>query len=279
MEIEKLAAQAQEWLTLYGLRILSALAIFIIGRWVARAIKRLFQKLMTRNEVDATLVSFVGSMTYFALMTFVVIAALNQIGIQTTSLIAVIGAAGLAIGLALQGSLANFAAGVLLILFRPFRAGDYIEGAGIAGIVEEIEIFTTKMRTPDNRAIIVPNAKLSGDNITNYSAKSERRLDLQIGVGYQDDLKKVKAVLNQILGEDPRILKEPAAMVGVLELGESSVNLVVRPWVRTGDYWDVHFDLIEKIKRRFDQEGITIPFPQRDVHLYQSREGIGETLQ
>jgi len=280
VNFEKLLIDAQEWLAFYGLKIIAAIFILIVGRWVARAIKNLFQKLMTRHEVDATLVSFVGSIAYFALMSFVVIAALNQIGIQTTSLIAVIGAAGLAIGLALQGSLANFAAGVLLIIFRPFKAGDYIEAAGIAGIVEEIEIFTTKMKTPDNRVIIVPNAKLSGDNITNYSAKTQRRLDLTISVGYQDNLQKVKEVLKQLIDEDPRILTEPAPVVGVLELGESSVNLVVRPWVKASDYWDVHFDLTQKIKERFDREGISIPYPQRDIHLYSAPNEINrETIQ
>ncbi|NLC71703.1 MAG: mechanosensitive ion channel [Desulfuromonadaceae bacterium] len=280
MNFGKLWIDAQEWLAFYGLKIIAAILIFIIGRWVSRAVKNFLQRLMTRKGVDGTLISFVGSMTYFALMTFVIIAALNQIGIQTTSLIAVIGAAGLAIGLALQGSLANFAAGVLLIIFRPFKAGDYIEGAGVAGSVEEIEIFTTKMKTPDNRVIIVPNAKLSGDNITNYSAKPQRRLDLIIGVGYHDDLRKVKEVLKQLVDEDPRILRDPEPLVAVLELADSSVNLVVRPWVATGNYWDVHFDLTQKIKERFDLEGITIPFPQRDIHIYTAHsETKGETLQ
>lgn len=280
MNFGKLWIDAQEWLAFYGLKIIAAILIFIIGRWVSRAVKNFLQRLMTRKGVDGTLISFVGSMTYFALMTFVIIAALNQIGIQTTSLIAVIGAAGLAIGLALQGSLANFAAGVLLIIFRPFKAGDYIEGAGVAGSVEEIEIFTTKMKTPDNRVIIVPNAKLSGDNITNYSAKPQRRLDLIIGVGYHDDLRKVKEVLKQLVDEDPRILRDPEPLVAVLELADSSVNLVVRPWVATGNYWDVHFDLTQKIKERFDLEGITRPFPQRDIHIYTAHsETKGETLQ
>jgi small conductance mechanosensitive channel len=241
-------------------------------------LKNLVQKIMTKNNVDATLISFVGSMVYFALVTFVIIAALNQLGIQTTSFIAVIGAAGLAIGLALQGSLANFAAGVLLIIFRPFKSGDYIEGGGVAGSVEEIEIFTTKLKTPDNRTIIVPNAKLSGDNITNYSAKETRRVDLVAGVGYGDDLEKVKDVLKQIVSEDPRVLPDPATTIAVSELADNSVNLVVRPWVKTADYWDVYFDLTETIKKRFDAEGISIPFPQRDVHLFSHTSDEQETI-
>jgi small conductance mechanosensitive channel len=226
---------------------------------------------MTKGKVDETLVKFVGNITYVVLIVIVVIAALNQLGVQTTSFIAIIGAAGLAIGLALQGSLANFAAGVLMIIFRPFKLGDYVEGAGAAGTVEEISIFTTHLKSPDNKTIIIPNAKITGDNIINYSAKDSRRLDLVFGVSYNDDLQKVKAVLYDILKNDDRILKDPAPTIGVLELADSSVNFAVRPWVRTGDYWTLFFDLKEKIKERFDAEGISIPFPQQDVHLYESR--------
>lgn len=273
--LQNILPRIQEWLALYGMKIIAAILIFLIGRWIAKILKNLVHKIMTKNNVDATLISFVGSMIYFALITFVIIAALNQLGVQTTSFIAVIGAAGLAIGLALQGSLANFAAGVLLIIFRPFKAGDYIEGAGVAGSVEEIEIFTTQLKTPDNRTIIVPNAKLSGDNIVNYSAKVTRRVDLVVGVGYGDDLEKVKEVLKQIVSADSRVLTEPAPTIAVSELGDNCVNLVLRPWVNTSDYWAVYFDLTETIKKRFDAEGISIPFPQRDVHLFtHSREEL-----
>jgi small conductance mechanosensitive channel len=200
----------------------------------------------------------------------VILAALAQLGIQTTSFIAVIGAAGLAVGLALQGSLANFAAGVLMVIFRPFQVGDFIEGAGVSGIVEEMQIFTTQLRTPDNKTIIIPNAKITGDNVTNYTRKDKRRVDLVIGVSYRDEIGKVKGVVADVLNGDERVLKDPAPTIAVLELGDSSVNFAVRPWVRTEDYWDVYFETTEKIKKRFDAEGISIPFPQRDVHLYQA---------
>ncbi|NLW68243.1 MAG: mechanosensitive ion channel, partial [Bacteriovoracaceae bacterium] len=206
-------------------------------------------------------------------MTFVVLAALAQLGIQTTSFIAVIGAAGLAIGLALQGSLANFAAGFLLIIFKPFKAGDYIEGAGVAGTVEGIQVFTTVLRTADNKTIIVPNAKIMGDNITNYSAKETRRVDLLFGVSYSDDIDKVRRILQNIVDSDPRILKDPESMIIVKELAESRVNLEVRAWVKTGDYWGVYFDTLEKAKRKFDAAGVSIPFPQRGIHVYEHRQG------
>lgn len=254
-----------------GLSLLYAIVILIIGRWIALAIRGLLRKMLTNRKVDMTIVSFVSSMVYIALMTFVVLAALSKLGVQTTSFVAVIGAAGLAVGLALQGSLANFAAGFLMVLFQPFKVGDFIEGAGTAGIVEEIQVFTTQLRTPDNKTIIIPNAKLTGDNITNYSAKETRRVEWSAGVSYRADIRKVKEVLQGIVNSDGRILKDPAPQIALGELADSSVNFVVRGWVKTGDYWDVFFDTMEKIKVRFDEEGIEIPFPQRDVHLYQSQ--------
>jgi len=276
MDLSDIIPKLQEWAAFYSLKIVAAVAIFIVGRWIAKLLRNLAERMMTKGKVDETLVKFVGNITYVALIVIVVIAALNQLGIQTTSFIAIIGAAGLAIGLALQGSLANFAAGVLMIIFRPFKVGDYVEGAGTAGTVEEISIFTTHLRSPDNKIIIVPNAKITGDNIVNYSAKDSRRLDLVIGVSYSDDLQKVKEVLHDILKNDDRIMKDPASTVGVLELADSSVNFAVRPWVRTGDYWTLFFDLKEKIKERFDAENISIPFPQQDVHLYElKREASG----
>ena len=272
MDFSNILPRLQELLAFYGLKILAAIVIFIVGRWIARALKNVIKRMMTKGNVDDILVSFVGNLTYIALLAFVIIAALNQLGIQTTSFIAVIGAAGLAVGLALQGSLANFAAGVLMIIFRPFTAGDYIEGAGVAGAVEKVQIFTTQLKTPDNKTIIIPNAKIMGDNITNYSAKDTRRVDMVIGVGYGDDLKKVREILEDILAKDDRILKDPAPTIGVLELGDNSVNFAVRPWVKRDDYWGAYFDVTETVKRRFDEEGISIPYPQRDVHLYEYKE-------
>ncbi len=272
MDFSNILPRLQELLAFYGLKIVAAILIFVVGRWVARALRNVIKRMMTKGNVDVMLVSFVGHLTYIALLAFVIIAALNQLGIQTTSFIAIIGAAGLAIGLALQGSLANFAAGVLMIIFRPFQVGDYIEGAGVAGAVEKVQIFTTQLKTPDNKTIIIPNAKIMGDNITNYSAKDTRRVDMVIGVGYGDDLKKVREILEDILAKDHRILKDPAPTIGVLELGDNSVNFAVRPWVKRDDYWGAYFDVTESVKRRFDEEGISIPYPQRDVHLYEYKE-------
>lgn len=256
-----------------GLQLLAALLIFLIGRWAAGGVRGLVHRLLTKRQVEGTIISFVSNLAYIAIMTFVVLAALSKLGVQTTSFIAVIGAAGLAIGLAFQSSLSNFAAGFLLILFQPFKKGDFIEGAGTAGIVEEIQIFTTRLLTPDNKLIIVPNSKLMGDNIVNYSAKETRRVDLKFGVSYGDDLKKVKAVLQRIVGAEPRVLKDPAPTIAVSELADSSVNFVVRVWVKSADYWPVFFDTTEKVKLTFDAEGITIPFPQRHVHVHHNGGG------
>jgi len=203
-------------------------------------------------------------------MAFIFIAALSQLGVQTTSFVAVIGAAGLAIGLALQGSLSNFAAGFLMLIFRPFKVGDYIEGAGTEGFVEETGIFTTLLKTPDNKVIIIPNAKLMSDTITNYSKKETRRVDMTFGVGYEDDLQKVRQALQNVIDQDERILKDPPPAILLAELADSSVNFFVRVWVKTPEYWNVFFDTTEKVKKQFDAEGISIPFPQRDVHLYQT---------
>lgn len=264
-----LIVKLQELFAVYGIKVIAALAILILGRWVARAVQKLLERVMVRSNIDETLVRFACHLAYIALLAFFVLAALNQLGIQTTSFVAVLGAAGLAIGFALQGSLSNFAAGVLLIVFRPFKVGDFIEGGGVSGVVEEIQIFTTQLKSPDNKTIIIPNAKITGDNIVNYSAKDTRRVDLVIGVSYSDDLNKVKAVLESVLAADSRVLENPAPTIGVLELADNSVNLAVRPWTATANYWDVYFDLHKAIKERFDAEGISIPFPQRDLHVYQ----------
>lgn len=252
---------------IYALPLLWAIVIFIVGRIAARTISNSAAKAMIRGKVEQTLVTFIKNMLFAAIMVFVIIAAISKMGVETTSFAAVVAAAGLAIGLSLQGTLSNFAAGVLLIIFRPFRVGDYVEAGGTAGIVEEIQIFSTQMRSGDNKQVIVPNGQIMGSTITNYSAKPTRRLDLLIGVSYSDDLKKVRAVLEDILAKDERILPEPAPTIGVLSLGESSVDFAVRPWVKTDDYWPLLYELQETIKTRFDTEGINIPFPQRDLHI------------
>lgn len=269
MDISNLTATIYSLLTVYGLKVVAAIAIFIIGRWVAKAVRNLISRLMAKSDVDETLNKFITSLSYVALLAFVIIAALNQLGVQTASFVAIIGAAGLAVGLALQGSLSNFAAGVLMIIFRPIAVGDYIEGAGVAGTVEEIQIFTTQLATPDNKTIFVPNAKLMGDNIVNYTAKGTRRVDFTFGIGYGDDIDKARQVIGQIIAADERIMKDPAPDVMVSELADSSVNFAVRVWTSAGDYWNVYFDTLEKVKKQFDAEGISIPFPQQDVHLYQ----------
>ena len=267
----QIMTQVQELLAAYGLRVLAALVLLFVGRVVARWVRHGVERLMTRGKTDPMITSFVGSIAYVGMMVFVVLAALGQLGIQTTSFIAVLGAAGLAIGLALQGSLSNFAAGFLLIMFRPFKVGDFIEGAGVSGVVEAIQIFTTTMRTGDNKTVIVPNAKLLEGNIINYSTKETRRVDLTVGVSYDADLAEVKRVLGEIAAADRRILQDPAPLIAVSALADNSVNLVMRLWTKTGDYWDVHFATTEAVKLRLDEAGIRMPYPQRDVHLYEHK--------
>ncbi len=253
----------------FGLKLLAALVIFVIGRWVARRLANVAGRLLEQTDVDTTLVGFMRNIVYYGLLTFVILAAVGQLGVQTTSFIAVLGAAGFAVGLALQGSLSNFAAGVMLVLFRPFKVGDFIEAAGTAGVVESIQLFTTQMKTGDNKTIIIPNSQITSGIITNYSAKDTRRVDLVFGVGYDADLETVKRAIHEVVAADSRILNDPAVTVGIVELADNSVNFVVRPWVKSGDYWDVYFGLNEAMKNRFDAEGISIPFPQRDVHIIQ----------
>ena len=246
-----------------------AIIILAIGFWGAKMIARLVKDLMERRDADQALTGFVGNLINALVVTFAVIAALNKLGIQTTSLIAVVGAAGLAIGLALKDSLGNFAAGVMILIFKQFKAGDFIEAAGVLGVVETLNVFSTQLKTGDNKTVYVPNGKLIGDNIINYSTKSTRRIDMVIGVSYDADLSHVKKVLEDILAKESRILEDPAPTIGVLALADNSVNFAFRPWVNAADYWGVHFDLHAAIKTRFDEEGIGIPYPQRDVHLYQ----------
>ena len=267
--MEDILVQVKEILAIYGIRVIAALAIFIIGRWVAKGLRNLLRRIMKRNQVDKTLISFVCNLAYVLLLAFVIVAAINKLGIQTTSFIAIIGAAGLAIGLALQGSLANFAAGVLMIVFRPFKVGDFIEGGGTTGTVEEIQIFTTQLKSADNKTIIVPNSKMLGGNIVNYSTKETRRVDMTFGIGYEDDIDKSRSVIQGIINKDERVLKDPAPLVVVSELADSSVNFTVGVWTKSGDYWGVFFDTTEAVKKQFDAEEISIPFPQQDVHHYQ----------
>jgi small conductance mechanosensitive channel len=252
----------------FGLKALVAIVIFYVGRIVARILQKGLRKMLQSQNVDRILETFVCNLAYWTIMIFVIIAAINQVGVQTTSLIAVMGAAGLAVGLVMQGSLSNFASGVLIVLFRPYRVGDFVEAAGIAGSVEQVQILTTVLKTGDNKQIIVPNSQIMGSIITNYSANATRRVDMTIGVSYEDDLDKVRKTLQEIVSADDRVLDEPACTIAVSALADSSVNFVVRPWVNTADYWAVMFDLTETIKKRFDQEGISFPFPQQDVHLY-----------
>ncbi len=248
-----------------------AIVIFIVGKIIARVISNGIRKLMRSQEVDKILESFVCNLAYWALMTFVIIAAINQLGVETTSLIAIMGAAGLAVGLALQGSLSNFAAGVLIVMFRPYKVGDFVEAAGISGVVVQVQILTTVLRTGDNKQIVVPNGQIMDSIITNYSANDTRRVDMVVGVSYDDNIDKVRATIKSLVDADSRILKDPECLIAVSELADSSVNFTVRPWVKTANYWAVMFELTEAIKKRFDQEGISFPFPQQDVHLYEQK--------
>ena len=253
---------------LYGVQVILALTIFIVGKWVAKKIANIVQRVLAKNNVDPAIQHFVGSLVSWVLIIFVVIASLGQLGIQTASFVAIVGAAGLAVGLALQGSLANFAAGVLILIFRPFKVGDFIEVAGVSGVVQKIQIFTTELHSPDNKKIIVPNGGVISGNITNYSANDTRRVDLVFGVGYGDDINAAKAVLQSVVAAEPKVLQDPAPTIAVVELADSSVNLVCRPWVNTADYWDVYFNVTEAVKKALDAGGISIPFPQRDLHLH-----------
>lgn len=254
----------------FGIDIVTALAIFYIGRLVVRLMMRGLNRAMQAQQVDKTLQTFVTNLVSMVLLMFVIIAAISALGIQTTSFIAVLGAAGLAVGLALQGSLSNFASGVLIVMFRPYKVGDWVEAAGISGSVEEVQILTTVLKTGDNKRVIVPNAQIMNSIITNYSANDTRRIDMVVGVSYDDDLDKVRGTLEDLVAAEDRILDDPACTIAVSELADSSVNFIVRPWVQTSDYSGVKFDLTEAIKKRFDSEGISFPYPQQDVHLYKA---------
>ena len=264
---EELLIDAYKYVAENAINILYALVIFLIGRWIAKLIANIAEKAMIKAKIDPTLYRFAKNIVYLTLLIFAILAALAKVGIQTASFIAVLGAAGLAVGLALQGSLANFASGVLLAFFKPFRVGDFVEIGGKTGTVKEIHIFNTIINSPDNLRIILPNSQVTGGSITNYTVNGTRRVNLVIGISYEDDIKKAKEVIEKVLTDDERVLSDPAPLVAVKELADSSVNFVVRPWVKAADYWDIYFGMTERIKLALDANDITIPFPQRDVHI------------
>lgn len=267
LESIDLQSLTEQYIIPWGISFGFAIIIFLGGRLISKWIVRIVKKLLKKSGMDTILINFVSSILSAMLLLVVIIASLNQLGVDTTSLIALVGAAGLAVGLALQSSLQNFAAGVMLIIFRPFKNGDFVEAGGTSGVVEKIGIFSTIMRTGDNREMIIPNGSIYGGNITNFSARETRRVDMVFGIGYDDDIRKARDIMEGIIKADERILAEPEPLIAVSELADSSVNFVVRPWVKSGDYWAVLFDLNEKIKLAFDENGISIPYPQMDVHL------------
>jgi len=266
------------WLSSYSLNIVGAILIFIVGKWLSRRIANILAKILAKNNVDQTLVNFLANLTYYTLFVLAIVAAAGRLGINTTSFLTIIGAAGLAVGLALKDSLSNFAAGVMLVLFRPFAIGDVVSVAGITAKVENINIFNTHFCSPDNQLIIVPNNKIISDIITNINAKNTRRIDLVVGISYSDDMARTREILAGLAKDDSRVLTDPAPIIAVAELADSSVNLVFRPWVKTADYWDVRFDLTEKIKNALDAAGISIPFPQQDVHLFVEKEEAAKVM-
>lgn len=257
-------------------RVIAALLIFLIGRWVAKLVRNGIKRVMIRRGLDEMLVGFLGAILYSILLVAVIIAAVGQLGIQTTPLVAVLGAAGLAVGLALQNSLGNFASGVMLVLFRPFTKGDYVEAGGTSGTVDEVGIFTTVLNTPDNRKVIVPNGQITNDTITNYSAHATRRIDLMIGVAYGDDLRTAREAIDKTIRAHDKVLDDPEPIVWVMELADSSVNFAVRPWVKAEDYWQVRNELLEQIKGALEAAGCQIPFPQRDVYVHQLSAAANE---
>ena len=264
--------QLSELLSSFGISLFIALSILIIGRQVVKILIKVISTALERSNTEDTVRIFVTNLLNTLLMIVVFIAAINQLGIQTTSIIAVLGAAGLAIGLALQGSLSNFAAGILIVIYRPYKVGDYIQADNHLGTVDDIQIFSTVLKTPDNKLVIVPNGSIMNGSIVNFSNQDKRRVDIIASCSYEDDIDKVKSVLADILSKDDRILNEPKPRIAVSELADSSVNFIVRPWVKNSDYIDVYYSLLEEIKKRFDREGITIPYPQTDVHIHNHTE-------
>lgn len=265
--IQEIANRISALVAEYGLNLIGALAIFFVGRWVAKSVSSLLSKALTKAKVDPTLVPFIDNLAYTAMLVFIIIAALAQVGVQTASVVAVLGAAGLAVGLALQGSLANFASGVLLLVFKPFRIGDFVQISGVSGTVQAIHVFNTVLNDPNNIRVIVPNGQVTGGSILNYTINGTRRIDLTASVSYEDDLRKARRVIESVLAADPRILPDPAPQVAVKEMAASSVDFVVRPWVKADDYWAVYFDLTEKLKVAIEENGMTIPFTQQEITI------------
>ncbi len=271
MDWKEFLPELKKYITEFGVQTISAITILVIGIWASKSLTKLLKKILTKKNVDITLVEFLTSSLKFTLYLFVIIATFSRLGIETTSLIAALGAAGLAIGLALQGSLSNVAAGVMLIIFRQIKVGQFIESSDAKGTIEKVGIFNTTLITIENKVIYIPNSKLINDNIINYSEKENRMIDLTVGISYEDDIDKARAVLQSIINNDPDILKQPAALIAVGELSDSSVKLYVRPWVPNKKAVEVRFRLIEQIKKRFDEENISIPYPQRDIYIHQSK--------
>lgn len=268
IDINALFSKIAELATTYGIKLVLAIVVLIVGLIIIRAITRGIVKAMERANVDKSLVPFLRSLISVTLKVLLIISIMSMVGIQMTSFIAVLGAAGLAVGLALQGTLQNYAGGVIILLFKPYKVGDYISTQGYSGTVKDIQIFTTVLTTPDNQTIIIPNSPIAVNALTNYSTQETRRVDFTFGIGYGDDIDKARIVIMKIINEDDRILKNPEPLVKIANLGESSVDFATRVWVKSGDYWSVFFDTNEKIKKAFDSEGISIPFPQQDVHIY-----------
>ncbi|NPA72202.1 MAG: mechanosensitive ion channel [Gammaproteobacteria bacterium] len=261
----------------WGIKIAMAIVIFVVGKFVIKLVVNLLKKVLGRSKgMDEMLINFIASIVNSVLLLFVIIASLDQLGVDTSSLVALIAAAGLAIGLALQGSMQNFAAGVMILLFKPFKSGDFIDAGGVAGVVENVQIFSTTMRTGDNKEVIVPNGSIYAGAITNFSARDTRRVDMVFGIGYDDDIRQAKSILEKLVTEDSRIHAEPAPVVALSELADSSVNFIVRPWTDSGDYWAVMWDMNEKVKLAFDEAGISIPYPQMDVHLHKEKNEAKE---
>lgn len=258
---------------LYTVNIAIAIVIFIVGKWMAKKVTQLVIKLLSKQKnMDETLLNFFDDIIYYVLLIVVILSALEQVGIETTSVLAILGAAGLAVGLALKDSLSNFASGVMIILFKPYKIGDVVTAGGVTGKIKEIHLFNTEFTTPDNQQILVPNSAVTSGTITNINAHETRRVDLIVGIGYDDDIKKAKNLLTKIVQSNDKVLIEEGITIAVSELADSSVNFVVRAWVNTPDYWDVKFSLTEKIKLSFDKEGISIPYPQTDVHVYKEKK-------
>lgn len=275
LEMQSILDSATEIIAAKGLTVIGAIVVLVIGLMVVKMIRRWLTRSLKKSSLDETLVPFVSNLVYYGLAAFVVIAVITMLGIPTTSFIAVLGAAGLAVGLALQGTLSNFAAGVMLLVFRPFRVGDYVEASGTEGIVTEIGVFATSLDSLDNVHIVLPNAAVWGQTIKNFTSNDVRRNDMTIGVSYTDDIARAKEVILQTLKDDPRVLEEPAPLVAVQDLGESSVDFLVGPWCAPGHYWDLRFDMFEQIKARLEANGCTIPFPQRDVHVFPEKASTG----